>query len=227
MNIISTKEPNGDDSVFIIINDFLNIDEIKIYKKNLDEMNDWKTGIFDGRFIPRLQKWFQDDNNYFSKNWVNKSHERWTSNKCDEYLYNLRNKVQKKIDEIFVDINHKNNGCKHPKLNSSLINYYRDGSDFIKYHTDDERIFGNNPTVAMLTFGVERKLLFKRIFNKEKIYGFDLNEDEEHLNQEFIIKSGSLFLMMGAVQKYYCHGIEKDEKIVDSRYSVTFREHFS
>ena len=65
-----------------------------------------------------------------------------------------------KLDEI---INASQfNGITHPKINSSLINYYRDGNDYIKYHADDELVFGSNPTVSMLTFGCERTLKFRR-----------------------------------------------------------------
>jgi len=117
-----------------------------------------------------------------------------------------------KIDEIFITNNFE--GWNHSKINSSLINFYRNGNDYIKYHADDELVFGSNPTVSMLTFGCERTLKFKR--NKKS---------ESELNKSFKVKSGSLFIMAGAVQKYYKHGIEKDKEISDMRYSITFREH--
>jgi alkylated DNA repair dioxygenase AlkB len=66
----------------------------------------------------------------------------------------------------------------------------------------------------MLTFGCERSLKFKRN-----------NKDETYLDKSFTVKSGSLFIMMGAVQKYYKHGIEKENDISDVRFSLTFREH--
>jgi alkylated DNA repair dioxygenase AlkB len=225
MNIISNKEMNGEHSVFVTIDDFLDDTEISKYEQCLIEMGDWKNGFFYGNCTPRLQKWFQDDDRYFSHYWWNKTHERWMSHKSDDWLVELRNKVQKKTDEIFKTIGKDYIGCYKPKLNSSLLNFYRDGNDYIKYHKDDERIFGDNPTISMLTFGVERELIFKRTFNKDVRFSYERNPEEDYLNQRFTIKKGSLFLMMGTVQKYYCHGVEKDESITDARFSLTFREH--
>jgi len=212
MDIISNKEIDHGDSIFIIIDNFLNQNDIDYYHQQIKEIDDWKKGTFMGLEIQRLQKWYQDDDKYFSKQWLTQDHERWNSNKSEEWLIKLRSRVQEKIDEIFITNNFE--GWNHSKINSSLINFYRNGNDYIKYHADDELVFGSNPTVSMLTFGCERTLKFKR--NKKS---------ESELNKSFKVKSGSLFIMAGAVQKYYKHGIEKDKEISDMRYSITFREH--
>jgi len=212
MDIISNKEIDHGDSVFIIIDNFLTQDEIEYYHNKIKNVEDWKRGTFMGLEIQRLQKWYQDDSNYFSKFWLTQTHERWHSHKSEEWLLKLRSKVQEKIDEVFKTNQYE--GCNYPKINSSLLNFYRDGNDYIRYHADDELVFGSNPTVSMLTFGCERTLKFRR---NEK--------SESELNKSFKIKSGSLFIMMGAVQKYYRHGIDKEKEVSDMRYSVTFREH--
>jgi len=213
MHINYIKEEDGTHSVFVVINNFLNKEEIIKYHSILEKENDWKGGTFFGNGMPRLQKWFQDDNKYFSKNWHVQTHERWMSQQSDNWLRDLRKKVQDKIDEVFKsEINNKFNGCNYPNVNSSLINYYRDGNDYIRFHKDDETVFGDNPTISMITFGAERELKFKRIDNSE-------------LNKNYTIKSGSMFMMLGSVQKHYIHGIDRDIDIHDSRYSLTFREH--
>jgi alkylated DNA repair dioxygenase AlkB len=212
MDIISNKEIDHGDTIFIIIDNFLTQTDINYYHQQIKEIEDWKKGTFMGLEIQRLQKWYQDDDKYFSKQWLTQDHERWHSNKSEQWLLSLRSKVQEKIDEIFKTNNF--DGWNHPNINSSLINFYRNGNDYIKYHADDELVFGSNPTVSMLTFGCERILKFKR--NKKS---------ESELNKSFKVKSGSLFIMAGAVQKYYKHGVEKDNEITDTRYSITFREH--
>jgi alkylated DNA repair dioxygenase AlkB len=226
MRILNDIEQDSSNCVFIQIDNFLNDSEIKLYQEKVINIDDWKKGIFNNNKTPRLQKWFQDDNKYFSNKWINQSHERWMSNLSDDWLFELRNKIQEKTNELFeyiIDLNLT--GCNKPKLNSSLINYYRDGNDYIKYHRDDESIFGDNPTICMLTFGTERELKFKRIHKNEFTNTVNLNNSDESLNKSFVIKPGSLFIMMGSVQKYYCHGIEKDSTIFEPRYSLTFREH--
>ncbi len=225
-SILSNTEIDGTHSIFVIVDDFLNTDQINFYNYMLNEINDWKDGQFYGGKTPRLQKWYHDDNKYFGNYWNNQNHDRWKSNKTDNWLKDLRNKIQIKIDDIFKNqINDKYIGCNKPQLNSTLINYYRDGNDYIRYHHDDEKIFGDNPTVSILTFGSERELKFKRTYLKDKKFCVNINENEYDQNKSFKLKPGSLFIMMGSVQKYYCHGIEKDENIKNGRYSLTFREH--
>lgn len=224
MDIISNKEDDNSDTVFISIPDFLDEDEIIINENHLAETNDWKTGYPNS--VPRYQKWYSDNDQYFSKYWLNQTHDRWKSNTHEEWLLNLRKKVQNKIDSIYDQIikSYNLDGCNELKINSSLINYYRDGKDSIKYHTDDEKVFGSNPTVAMLTFGSVRNLEFKRIhYKRETDMDIRINESESYLNKSFKILPGTLFMMMGSVQKYYCHGVEKDQSILDPRYSITFR----
>jgi alkylated DNA repair dioxygenase AlkB len=226
MDIISNKEDDNSDTVFVSIPNFLDEDEIIIYENYLAETDNWKTGY--PHSVPRYQKWYSDNDQYFSKYWLNQTHDRWKSNTHEEWLLNLRKKVQNKIDSIYNQIitTYSLDGCNELKINSSLINYYRDGKDSIKYHTDDEKVFGSNPTVAMLTFGSVRNLDFKRIYYKrETDMDIRINESESYLNRSFKILPGTLFMMMGSVQKYYCHGVEKDQSIVDPRYSITFRAH--
>jgi alkylated DNA repair dioxygenase AlkB len=224
MNIIHNIEEDNSHSVFVTIDNFLTRSEIDFYRDKVNSVADWKTANFFGN-TPRLQKWYQDDNKYFSNHWFNQNHERWMSNKSEDWLIEIRNKVQEKVNHVFnTEINEKFNGCHHPKINSSLINYYRDGNDYIKYHKDDEKVFGNNPTVVMLTFGSERDLKFKRN-NYNTNYKYDNFTNDHELNKSITIKEGSLFMMMGGVQKYYWHGVERNTEIKTPRYSLTFREH--
>jgi len=230
-SILSHTEVDGTSSVFITVDNFLDSNEINYYHNEVNNISDWKNGYFHSGRTPRLQKWYHDDNKYFANYWNNQTHERWMSNHTDDWMVKLRNKVQLMVDNIFTEnINDHYMGCNKPQLNSTLINYYRDGNDYIKYHHDDEKIFGDNPTVCILTFGVERELRFKRTINSSnkemhKRFSISMNDEENELNKGFILKPGSLFIMMGSVQKYYCHGIDKDSSITDSRYSLTFREH--
>jgi len=228
MDIWSNREIDGTDSVFIEIKDWLSIDTKLQIKKILAETGDWKHGDLWKKPICRLQKWFHDDGKYFSSFWNDQSHKRWMSHDHDDWMLKLRDLIQIKLNYIFSEIIPKYNliGCNLPTLNSTLLNYYRNGTDVIKYHRDDEKIFGNNPTVAMLVFGAERPLNFVRsTYNPKYPHSLLRNYDETHLDKSFTINEGSLFIMMGSVQKYYIHGIQKDTTITDPRYSITFREH--
>lgn len=213
---IEVISSDGADSVFIEIPNFLTPAEIAHYDALLESTGDWKAGEFAGGKTPRLQKWFQDDARYFSKYWNNQQLERWTSSLADDWLVSLRARIQAAIDTLFeTQIDGVYKDCKRPVFNSTLINYYRDGNDYIRYHKDDEKVFGYNPTIAMLTFGCPRELKFKWTSAKAP-----------HENDKsYRVEPGTLFLMAGAVQKCYWHGVERDSSIKESRFSLTFREH--
>lgn len=215
------KEENGNISMFLICKNFLNEQQQKDILLNLNNITDWKDGD-----IKRLQKWYHDDNKYFADYWKKKDFIRWKSHKMEIWLSNFRDYVSKTIDDIFLDVEkiipyYETYGINKPNINSTLINYYRNGSDSIKYHKDDEKLFGDNPTIAICNFGQSRPLIFQRTnFNS-----YSLNKKEQDYDQIFNIEQNDLFLMIGSVQKYYCHGIEKDDSVLSHRYSLTFREH--
>jgi len=68
---------------------------------------------------------------------------------------------------------------------------YHDGSESMAYHSDDEPMLAKNGAIASMSFGAERRFLFRHNRYKE--------------NQipvvELILNHGSLLLMQGKIQK--------------------------
>ena len=107
-----------------------------------------------------------------------------------------------------------------------LINYYRGGSDSIKKHRDSQPEFGENPTVLGISIGKPRILRFDRIlYNPENLASIKPDEELQYMNREYLVEEGSLFIMAGATQKYFCHSIPKDQTVEGGRYSFTLRSH--
>lgn len=98
-------------------------------------------------------------------------------------------------------------GCE---FNYVLINYYRDGNDYISYHSDREAIGYKKNVIASVTVGVIRKFMFKNKHNSCK--------------KEFLLENGSLLVMIGDdVQKNWKHTVPKSKKIFGKRFNLTFR----
>lgn len=97
------------------------------------------------------------------------------------------------------------------KLPICLVNYYRNGNDYISFHSDDETDLGKNPIIISLSIGAERKFLFQNKINK-KI-------------KELILKNGSMLLMAGQTQRYWKHSLPKDKNCKDLRINLTFRNY--
>ena len=93
--------------------------------------------------IPRLQCWIGDEGCEYKYSGKKLNRQPWTP----EHLM-IRKKIYQKSNLEF---------------NSVLINYYRDGQDSMGWHADNEKELGLNPTIAALSFGGERDLVFKTL----------------------------------------------------------------
>lgn len=97
------------------------------------------------------------------------------------------------------------------QFNSVLLNLYRNGSDSVSWHSDDEPELGKNPMIGSVSFGGVRKFAFKHRYDKS------LDRVEVDLNH------GSFLLMAGETQHCWMHQIPKTRRSVAPRINLTFR----
>jgi len=95
-------------------------------------------------------------------------------------------------------------------FNAVLANLYRDGSDTMGWHSDDEAELGPDPIIASLTLGAERSLKF-RPKGGGNSWGIELQH-------------GSLLLMGSGVQDRWQHSVPKRARCRDGRINLTFRQ---
>jgi len=97
------------------------------------------------------------------------------------------------------------------KFDYVLINYYRDGNDYIAYHSDREAIGEGKNIICSISLGATRKFVLK-------------HNDKNIAKQEFMLENGSLIIMKGNnTQKFWKHTITKTTKISQPRINLTFR----
>jgi alkylated DNA repair dioxygenase AlkB len=96
-------------------------------------------------------------------------------------------------------------------FNHVLVNRYRDGSDSIGLHADDEPELGRDPIVATISLGATRRFVLKP---RRARSGSSRSLDVCH---------GSLFVMGGTCQRYYVHGVPRQSDVAGERISLTFR----
>lgn len=94
-------------------------------------------------------------------------------------------------------------------FNTVLLNHYRDGRDSVSWHADDEDVLGENPVIASLSFGEERRFHFRH-----KKTGDRVSVDLPH---------NSLLIMRGATQHHWLHQIPKTARQIRPRINLTFR----
>ena len=208
------KHDNDIDSIIIYIEKVFDKDKQREVLDYLNSMDDFEAGNNVFGQVPRLQKWYQTEGEYFSKSWKNKDHKRWMSKEYEDTLL----KLQKNVEDI-------TNKYIETTFNSCLINKYRDGNDNINHHRDTHTSFGIYPTIVGLSIGDDRNIEFKRVLYND-INTKSMKQDKINENDNFTLnlKSGSLLIMSGSTQKYFSHGIPGDSS-KKLRYSLTFRNY--
>jgi alkylated DNA repair dioxygenase AlkB len=220
------KEEDCTDSLIFFIPNYLPLHIANFYLTKLKKIDtkEWKSGFAFGRQIPRLQRWYADNNRYFYPNWHLKF-DRWKSHEYEDWLAELQDNVNKKLHITFQKYLEEYSNFREFNANSTQINFYRNNNDMIPQHRDHLDTFGENPTIAILSLGSPRVMSFERIdpdSSKAKILK---TEDEISKNFSINLTHGSMLIMAGNTQKYFSHGIPRSADTVDSRFSLTFRQH--
>lgn len=96
------------------------------------------------------------------------------------------------------------------EFNSCLLNLYNNGSEGMGWHSDDEKCFGCDPTIASVSFGATRKFAFRHKTQSSKVPIF--------------LNSGSLLVMKGKTQQYWQHALLKSTTVEQPRINLTFRK---
>lgn len=141
-------------------------------------------------FLPRYSAWYGDNDKSYSYSGITLQPNKWNNG-----LLFLKDNIEK----IAIT-----------KFNSVLMNWYRDGEDYINWHTDAERELGQNPIIASLNFGATRRFLIRRI-------------DDNSTKIEFPLKHGTLLIMRGELQHFWQHSVPKEKKVKQIRINLTFR----
>lgn len=99
---------------------------------------------------------------------------------------------------------------KNTSANGILVNWYRDGNDYIGPHSDDEKTLIPGAPIYSFSFGAERDFVLKNKKTKECFV--------------FKLKDNTVCIMGGDCQKEFTHTIPKRLKCKERRINVTIRE---
>jgi alkylated DNA repair dioxygenase AlkB len=100
-------------------------------------------------------------------------------------------------------------GLAGARLNAVLVNLYRDGSDGVGWHADDEPENGVEPTIVSVSLGASRRFEFRH-----RSSGTTVSANLEH---------GSIVVMSGLSQECWVHRIARTRSAVGPRINLTFR----
>lgn len=188
----------GDSEIQYVANAFTAREADRLFQSLLDAIP-WRTATLtiagQKRPLPRLQCWMADQGRSYSYSGLKLSPHPWNPDVL---------RIKARLEQL----------CEH-SFNSVLLNFYRDGSDSVSWHADDETELGPNPIVASVSLGAQRTLEFKPKFNLTTP------------KKQIVLGSGSILIMGKTIQNNWLHQIPKISGTIDPRISLTFRNHQS
>ena len=143
--------------------------------------------------LPRLTSWYGDQGKRYTYSGITALPNSWNKG----LLY-----IKAEVETI-----------AKVSFNTVLLNWYRDGHDYMGWHADNEKELGPRPIISSVNFGDSRDFVIRRIDDPSKKITIPL-------------KHGSLLIMAGEFQNYWQHSVPKRAKTESSRINLTFRTIF-
>ena len=136
-------------------------------------------------------EWKNDEAIIFGKKIITKRKVAWYGEKEMAYTYSKTTKLALKWTNELLALKIKVEQITGDTFNSCLLNLYHNGNEGMSWHSDVEKELKKNGAIASLSFGAERKFVFKHKESKEQV--------------GFILEHGSLLMMKGETQSYWLH----------------------
>jgi alkylated DNA repair dioxygenase AlkB len=133
----------------------------------------------------------------------------WHADDGLSYTYSGLRRTALPFAPVLDDLRQRCVAVTGSPFNSVLVNLYRDGSDGVGWHADDEPSNGREPVIASLSLGATRR--------------FDLRHRRDSTRVSVDLAAGSLLVMSGLSQHCWVHQIAKTRRPVGPRINLTFR----
>jgi alkylated DNA repair dioxygenase AlkB len=161
-----------------------------------------------GRLLTEIE-WRNDEAVIFGRHIITKRKVAWYGDNTYTYTYSniTRQALPWTADLLALkELTERLTGARY---NSCLLNLYHDGDEGMAWHSDDEKELEPDGAIASLSFGAERRFLFRHRESKQAV--------------EVLLAAGSLLVMRGTTQTYWLHSLPKMKKVRTPRVNLTFR----
>jgi alkylated DNA repair dioxygenase AlkB len=153
--------------------------------------------------------WKRDELILYGKHYTTKRKVAWYGDAEAEYTYSGKKKVPLEWTSSLLLLKERCEEVCETTFNACLLNFYHNGEEGMSWHSDDEKELGDEPVIASLSLGAERRFLFRHKQKKTTI--------------ETILQNGSLLIMKGLTQSHWKHSLPQARKIESPRLNLTFR----
>jgi len=153
--------------------------------------------------------WKNDEAFIMGKHIITKRKVAWYGDKDYSYTYSGASKTALAWTPELLELKKIAEEKTGTAFNSCLLNLYHNGDEGMAYHSDDEKTLAKDSAIASMSFGAERKFLFKHKQKKETIGIF--------------LEHGSLLIMADDTQTNWMHRLPPTKKVSKPRINLTFR----
>ena len=153
--------------------------------------------------------WRNDQSFIYGKLITTKRKVGWYGDEAFDYTYSKTTKKATPWTKELLEIKKTTEQKTGEQYNSCLLNLYHNGDEGMGWHSDAEKELKKDGAIASLSFGAERKFLFRHKKDKETISVF--------------LQNGSLLLMHGITQTHWLHRMPPTKKVTTPRINLTFR----
>lgn len=154
-------------------------------------------------------QWQNDELLIFGKKIITKRKVGWYGEKPFEYTYSNTKKYALPWTIELLELKTVIEKETGETFNSCLLNLYHNGDEGMAWHSDGEPEMKKDGAIASLSFGAERKFVFKHKHTSHKV--------------ELILEHGSLLLMKDTTQTNWLHRLPPTKKVRTPRINLTFR----
>ena len=154
-------------------------------------------------------EWKNDEALIFGKRIITKRKVAWYGDQDFEYTYSNTTKRALPWTKELFDLRTISENRTEEKYNSCLLNLYHNGDEGMAWHSDAEKDLKQNGAIASLSFGAERKFLFKHKQTKETV--------------SILLEHSSILVMKDTTQTNWLHRLPRTKLISEPRVNLTFR----
>jgi alkylated DNA repair dioxygenase AlkB len=154
-------------------------------------------------------EWRNDEAIIFGKRIITKRKVAWYGYKPFEYTYSNITKRALPWTPELIELKEIAERASGETFNSCLLNLYHSGEEGMAWHSDGEKDLKPNGAIGSMSFGAERKFMFKHKETKETVV--------------CQLEHGSLLVMKDSTQTHWLHRLPPTKKVLTPRINLTFR----
>ncbi|WP_448698682.1 alpha-ketoglutarate-dependent dioxygenase AlkB family protein [Mucilaginibacter sp. AW1-3] len=154
-------------------------------------------------------EWKNDEAVIYGKLIVTKRKVAWYGDGEFEYTYSNTTKRALSWTKELLELKALAEQLSGEQFNSCLLNLYHNGDEGMAWHSDAEKDLKRNGAIGSMSFGAERRFMFKHKQNKQTV--------------QVLLEHGSLLVMKDTTQTHWLHRLPPTKLITRARVNLTFR----